>query len=107
MTSHAKPCYHELSSYTKNGIKTIVAPTPVETKPLMFDFFKPHAFSQKDYHTHLKQSGFQNIPRNNNEGYSKISNIGCANENNDPSQFSNHYTFQPRFNDVTGPKRYY
>ena len=75
MTSHARPCYNLLSEYTQNGIKTIVAPTPVETVPEIGKLFTFHKFSEIDYKEQKKMfntSVDNNQYKNTNKGYYKF-----------------------------------
>lgn len=78
MTSHARPCYNLLSQYTQNGIKTIVAPTPVETVPEIEKLFAFHNFSQKEYKEQKKMfntSVDNNQYKNTHKGYYKLGSL--------------------------------
>ena len=74
MSSHARPCYQNLSQYTQNGLVPILAPSPAETKPQIFNQFTPHQFSQAQYHMHMRS-----LNRNLSSGTSYHRSIGYAN----------------------------
>ena len=82
MSSHARPCYNLLSQYTQNGIKTIVAPTPVETVPEIEKIFNLHKFSQMEYKDQKKMfstSIKDNEIKNTNKGYYKLGSLPDSN----------------------------
>lgn len=102
MSSHARPCYQNLSQYTQNGMKPIIAPTPVETEPEIFADFTPHSFSQRDY---IIQRKMYNKAVDNCTPYANYSNIGCG-SNTTNSRYSNESNFGPGFNEVSTSQYY-
>ena len=73
MSSHVRPCYQVLSQYTQNGINPIIAPTPAETEPQMYVYFKPRQLNQKNYEMHKKMYETPSQPINRRVNYSNIS----------------------------------
>ena len=104
MSSHARPCYQNLSQYTQNGMKPIIAPTPVETEPEIFANFTHHGFSQRDYSIQRKMYGMDNKAVDNCTPYAKYSNIRCG-SNTTNSRYSNESDCGPGFNEV-GIRKY-
>ena len=109
MSSHARPCYQNLSQYTENGMNPIIAPQPAETRPMLFNQITPMKFSQSLYKQHQKLYGktaTQADNKSNCIGYSNFSQLGCGLKNSDGAQFANHYNFEPGFNEV-GVSKFY
>ena len=103
MSAQPRPCYQSLAKYTQNGINPIIAPTPAETKPQTFAYFKPHEFHQRDYLFHKEKYGTPVQPVNNCTNYINISKLCGGNENNVPgvsSSGNDQYTFHQGFNEV-------
>jgi len=101
MSSQPRPCYQLLSQYTQNGINPIIAPTPSETKPQMFAYFKPHEFLQGDYLLHKKKYGTPVQAVNNCTNYVNISKMcGAAITPDIGSDVNIQYKFYPGFNEV-------
>jgi hypothetical protein len=74
MTSHARPCYHILSQYTQNGIKSIIAPTPSETVPEIYKLFDVHSYKETE-DKKFKSMANQNEYKNTTKGYYKLGSI--------------------------------
>ena len=110
MSSRPRPCYQELSQYSKNGNNPIVAPFPSETTPQMFSHFKTHHFSQDGYKFHKMRYGSAPQATNNCTAYSIISNMTCGDDEDSGNMskkiLNDQYEFKPSFNDVAIRRTY-
>ena len=106
MSSHAKPCYNLLSQYTQNGLQKIIVPTPVETRPGIFNSFTPHPFSQTEYEDLKELDRIRNGDVKYNCGYSVYADTGCGRSTNEKyPEYTFHYNYNQGFNEV-GFRRY-
>ena len=105
MSTHARPCYQLLSQYTQNGMKPIIAPTPAETEPQLYAYFKPNHLSQKDYNLHKKMYGTPSQPASACTSYASVSQM-CGGTGETPELLNDQYKFYPGFNEVS-TNRYY
>ena len=103
MSSQPRPCYQELSQYSKNGINPINAPFPSETKPQLFSHFTTHKFGQEGYKIHKMRYGSAPQAVNNCTNYSILSNIKCASDDSEYMSnkvLNDQYEFYPGFNEI-------